>query len=92
MIAVTAEAEVGPAARCASAIVFERARIATWRPRLRSPEAVAGREAELAAGAGAAAGEQGGESRIGDGRRERAHRPRVERPRPPRDSPCFSGW
>ena len=42
MIAVTAEAEVGPAARCASAIVFERARIATWRPRLRSPEAVAG--------------------------------------------------
>ena len=41
MIAVTADAEVGPAARCASAMLFARARIATSRPR-RSPEGVAG--------------------------------------------------
>ena len=42
MIAVTGEAEVGPVARCASAIVTAWARIATWTLRLRSPDVVAG--------------------------------------------------
>ena len=50
MIAVTGEAEVGAALRCASAIVFAPARIATWTPRLRSPDALAGVKRKSALG------------------------------------------